>query len=504
MSRNGRMTGAVAALLLTAISCAQRGAAPDAQEPEPWAVTAWGQRYEIFAEAGPLVAGVVSTSHTHVTVLEGFAPLTTGVVSAVLIDSTGSTSSFTQKQALRAGIFSVEIKPTAAGVYKLEFHVQGAGGTERIPSGRVRVGVPSQPGGLIEPPAKPALTAGQVAAPATGEAISFLKEQQWRIPFATVWAESGTLRPSVSGPGRVRPAAGGEAILTAPLDGVVAAQRQFYVGSLVSRGGTAAELRPRVASGRTLAEIQSEWTLAKDRLGRLERLFIAEAVSRAELDRARANVGRLQAESDAVRGVGRTIAVIAPFAGRIAEVMVTPGQAVEAGASLARLVQIDPLWIELGLRPEQAHGPEFKPVGLVIQGGPEQAPLSFADRSIRFVSMAPEVDRSTGLVQAILEVRGAKSLRVGSAVQVEVLLAGSRSGIVLPSEAIVDDAGVAVVYVQSEGESFERREVTIVARQGDRVLVQAIRSNDRIVTRGAAAIRRSAQMSSGEIEGHVH
>ena len=79
-----------------------------------------------------------------------------------------------------------------------------------------------------------------------------------------------------------------------------------------------------------------------------------------------------------------------------------------------------------------------------------------------------------------------------------------RAGIVGPAEAIVDDAGVPVVYVQPEGESFVRREIRIVGRQGDRVLVEGVGPADRVVTRGAAAIRRSAQMSSGEVEGHVH
>ena len=84
------MIGAGAALALVGTGCTKRGAAPHAAEHEPWAVTSWGQRYEIFAEADPLQVGVTVKSHTHVTILDGFAPLTEGVVSAVLIDSTGT------------------------------------------------------------------------------------------------------------------------------------------------------------------------------------------------------------------------------------------------------------------------------------------------------------------------------------------------------------------------------------------------------------------------------
>ena len=503
MSRTGWMMGAVAALALVTNGCARRAADTHAHEPESWAVTSWGERYEIFAEAAPLAVGETSKSHTHVTILDGFAPLTEGVVSAVLIDSTGATSVFTQPKALRAGIFSIEIKPQVAGTFDLVFRVESKAGSEEIRSGRVEVGSHDHPGGLIEAPARPgAVTAPVVAAGA--DPIGFLKEQQWRIPFATEWAQSGSLNPSVSGPARIRPAAGGEAVLTAPLDGVVVPSSRLYVGLAVSRGGTVVNLRPRATSGRSFAEIESESRLASERLARLEELFAAEAVSRAELDRARAQAATLRAELDAVGGTGRTVGVTAPFSGRIAEIMVTPGEAVAAGASLARLVRTDPLWVEVGLRPEVVGTLGAAPAGLVIQGGPGQAPVSFGAQSVRLVSRAPEVDRTTGLVQTIVEVRGAEGLRVGTAVQAEVLLPGQRAGIVVPAEAIVDDAGVPIVYVQPEGESFVRREVRIVGRQGDRVLVEGVGPADRVVTRGAAAIRRSAQMSSGEVEGHVH
>lgn len=503
MSRIGWMMGAIAALALVASGCAKREAETHAHDPEPWAVTSWGERYEIFAEADPLAVGETSKSHTHVTILDGFAPLTEGVVSAMLIDSTGATAVFKQPKALRAGIFSIEIKPQVAGTFDLVFRVESKAGTEEIRSGRVEVGSHDHPGGLAEPPAPPAAAAVPAVA-AGGDPISFLKEQQWRIPFATEWARSGSLSPSVSGPARIRPAAGGEAVLTAPLDGVVVPSSRLYVGLAVSRGGIVVELRPRAASGRSFAEIESESKLASERLARLEELFAAEAVSRAELDRARAHAATLRAELDAVGGTGRTVPVTAPFSGRIAEIMITPGEAVAAGASLARLVQTDPLWVEVGLRPEIAGTLGGSPVGLVIQGGPGQAPISFEARSVRLISSSPEVDRTTGLVQTIVEVRGAEGLRVGTAVQAEVLLPGQRAGIVVPAEAIVDDAGVPVVYVQPEGESFVRREVRIVGRQGDRALVEGVGPADRVVTRGAAAIRRSAQMSSGEVEGHVH
>lgn len=503
---------AAAALALLAGGCARPAADGHGHEHAnghghghghgPWTVTAWGERHEIFAEADPLAVGEASTSHTHVTVLDGFAPLAAGKVSAILVDRSGARAEFTQDRPVREGIFSIEITPEIAGTYDLAFRVESAAGTEEIPAGRVQVGPTQESAGrLIEAPAPPDTSR---PAAAGGDPVSFLKEQQWRIPFATAWARPGALHPSVTGPARVRPAAGGEAVLTAPLDGVVAPSAGLYVGRDVPRGGTVVELRPRAASGRSHAEIEAEARLAAERLARLEDLHRAEAVSLAEVERARARAATVRAELDAVRGTGRTVPVAAPFAGRIAEVRVTPGEAVNAGTALARLVRPDPLWVEVGLRSDQSASLDGAPAGLVVQRGPDEAPLRFDARAVRLVSRAPEVDRATGLVPAILEVRGAAGLRAGTAVHAEILLAGSRDGIVVPAEAIVDDAGVPVVYVQAGGESFLRREVRVLARQGERALVEGVGPADRIVTRGAAAIRRAAQMSSGAVEGHVH
>jgi cobalt-zinc-cadmium efflux system membrane fusion protein len=366
------------------------------------------------------------------------------------------------------------------------------------------VGSASKPGGVVEPPASSIVADSTRAPRPAGDPIGFLKEQQWRIPFATAMASSGTLQHSVRGHARIRPAAGGEALLAAPLDGVVTPSSRLYVGRDVQRGATVAQLTPRPTSGRSYAEIESESRLASDRLERLEELLRREAVSRASVERARAEDATLRAELDAVGGRGRAVSVDAPFTGRIAEVMVVPGQAVQAGAALVRLTQSQPVWVEVALRPEHATLLGTGAAGLVIEGSSGGPPVSLSARDVRLVSRSPEVDRTTGGVLATFEVRGATPLRIGTAADAEVLLPAQRSGIIIPIEAVVDDAGVPVVYIHAEGETFQRREVEILARQGERALVNGIDEGERVVTRGGAAIRRASQLSSGAVEGHVH
>jgi multidrug efflux pump subunit AcrA (membrane-fusion protein) len=189
----------------------------------------------------------------------------------------------------------------------------------------------------------------------------------------------------------------------------------------------------------------------------------------------------------------------------VAEVSVTPGQTVAAGAPLGRLVRVQPLWLVVALRPEAAARVTKAPRGLFLSRPGQQAEVEVEARDVKLVSRSPEVDPRTASVAVILEVnRSAAELPLGSTVEAELRLAGETRGVVIPLSALVDDSGTTVAYVQLEGESFARREVRVLGRLGDTALVEGVKPGERLVTRGAAAVRRSSLLSSSAPEGHVH
>ena len=156
-------------------------------EGESWAVTAWGEHFELFPEIDALVSNETAGAHVHVTVLDGFKPATEGSVTVVLLDTTGVEERFSATEVIRPGIFNVEIRPGQPGERTLSFDVEVGGVKETIPGGSVLVGTPGDPGGLI--------SQAQTLPTVDGdETVSFLKEQQWRTRFATQWAEEGELR----------------------------------------------------------------------------------------------------------------------------------------------------------------------------------------------------------------------------------------------------------------------------------------------------------------------
>ena len=76
---------------------------------------------------------------------------------------------------------------------------------------------------------------------------------------------------------------------------------------------------------------------------------------------------------------------------------------------------------------------------------------------------------------------------------------------VVPAAAVVDDAGRPIVFVQREGETFERRAVTLGPRSGDVVqITEGVKPGDRVVTKGAYLVRLASLSTSVPAHGHVH
>lgn len=498
------------AVLLLFLGACQRG--EDAHdhahaEDENWSVTSWGSRYEIFAECEPLVAGQAAKSHTHVTVLDDFSPLRSGKVLAVLRSHDGRESVFAQDKPTRDGIFSVVIEPVSTGDYDLAFRVVGATGIEEVQSGRVRVGTAEAPGGRIDDHAHEGEEAhghGDAAHAHSPDAVSFLKEQQWRTAFRTERAISGDVSASVLATATIRAAAGAEVLLTAPLDGIVGTETRVFVGRDVKKGDTLVSLAPRASSSVTLSELTAEAEVARARVARLEELLKLGAVSQAEVETARARLAALEPSLAAARGsTASDLTVRAPFDGRIAEVHVGPGSAVDAGDPLVRLVRTPPVWIEAAIAPRDVSRLRGNPTGVTLEA-PGGEPVLVAGKELRLISVSPEIDRNTGTVTVILETKRTLPYPLGSLVSAAILLETTSSGILVPATAITDDAGTPVMYVQLGGESFERREVAIVTRQGASIVVEGVRAGERVVVIGGNAIRRASLLSSGEVEGHVH
>jgi len=335
--------------------------------------------------------------------------------------------------------------------------------------------------------------------------ISVLTEQQWPTDFVTVAATSRVVAPGLEVTGTLEAVPGRLAEITAPVAGIVRWDRNQESpaeGMRVRSGEPLIQLSPVGGDG-TFASMQSDAARLEREVARAERLVAAEAIPARRLEEARHDleVVRAQLEAiDATPGDGYVLALIAPIDGVVMDRTFTPGQRVEAGTSLLRI--LDPRRLHLKLHvpaTESDRLAEINAATFTPEGGGE------VSRTKQLVSVGAALDPIRRTVPVIFSVdNDAGLLRPGMLVTGRLLGGPPEPALAVPSAAIRDEDGLLVAYVQISGESFERRAVTVGATDGQwTTILSGVRRGERVVTRGQYQIKLSS-LNTSEISDHGH
>jgi multidrug efflux pump subunit AcrA (membrane-fusion protein) len=124
----------------------------------------------------------------------------------------------------------------------------------------------------------------------------------------------------------------------------------------------------------------------------------------------------------------------------------------------------------------------------------------------RLVFVGIQVDPATRTVPLVYEVENPdRRLRIGQAVTLFVETARAETTLAIPGSAIIEEDGRPVAFVQVSGETFEKRDLALGIRDGTWVQVlEGLAEGERVVTRGAYAVRLASVSSAIPAHGHVH
>jgi membrane fusion protein, heavy metal efflux system len=500
------------AVALVAAGCSRTPepvALPAEPEIEALSVTRWTDKTELFAEYPPLVAGETSRFAIHLTQLEPFRALTEGHVDVHLRG--GQDETFSVDAPSRPGIFGVDVKPTRPGRRQLVIVVKSGGLSDEHSVGDVEVYAD------VEAARNVPRSEGDDAG------IRFLKEQQWALDFGTAAVAERSLRESIRVAARLEPRPDGAADVVAPINGRLIVVANLALGATVARGQELARLLPPPSMPgdlpqlqRAQADAQTALALATRDRERAERLAAAGAAPARRLDdarsaeeHARARVTAAEASLahyNAARSGGATsgeglFSVRAPLGGAVAERQATAGANVSTGAVLFRIVDVADVLV-IGQIPEAAaSGARDATVAEVeVARQPERIP---AGRRVGVGRVLDPQARTLPITFAFDNRR--QALPVGQSLFLHLLLDATSPRPVVPAAAIVDDAGRPIVFVQREGETFDRRPVTLGPRSGDLVQVlEGVKRGERVVTKGAYLVRLASLSTSVPAHGHVH
>lgn len=498
---------------------ASAGAHSDAHASELTAqsITHFTDRTELFVEFEPLIVGQESRFAAHLTWLSdpknaaaGFRPVTEGRATLTLAGPAGE-QTFAVDAPKSPGIFRPMAKPQHAGGHQARLRLESAEGVVVHDLGEVTVHADQH-----------AALHAQDEETASGGEIAFLKEQQWKIDFATAAVGERVIRDSIAAAGQIRAAGGREAQVVAPSAGLIAVAGGNFprIGQQVKKGELLAYLVPRLggesdAATLALSARRAELGVeqARRERERLEGLFAAEAIperrlidARAQEQLARAELGAAQQRLAPYQGSAGGLPVRAPLSGVLIDVKAAPGAAVEAGQSLLHIADLNRVWLEVSV-PESQVGKLRQASGAWFRlDGYERTFDLEVGRNARRVALGGVIDKNSRTVPLIFEFDNHNSgLPVGLSAQVQVATGQTQQAVALPASAVIDDNGQAVVFVQKSGEAFERRPVVLGPRDGDVFAVRSgLNAGERIVTRGAYYVRLASTAPAAIGAGHVH
>ncbi len=475
-------------------------------------ITDFTEFSELFVEFPALVVAQQSVFIIHLTRLDNFQPISSGVVTLTLSGGGVATEVFSTDKPDIPGIFRLQVLPVHAVKRQLNLYFKGEKIDVVHPLGIYKVH-PSQDAAKLQ----------TIKQEQPVDAISFLKEQQWQLDFAVTQAVMGQARASVQATGSLRPPANGEAHLSAVSTGHLRARGGFpYPGMQIEAGQALADISPRLGTGDDLSTLKadfdkasSEHKLAKQERQRLTKLWQAKAISKSRLLEAESAEVVSKAELDAaMRRYQQTIGgkqnnfaipVLAPISGVLAQVNVAPGQYVHEGDALFHIVDIDRLWLEARIA-EADIALLQQPAGAWFTLKGFDSSFNTFDLDGSLVALGGAIDPVSRTLPLIFEFNNPDlRLRSGMFATVRVYTGKVERGVMVPSSAIFNDGGQEVVYVMLGGETFQRRVVRLGLRDGERVqLVSGVKAGERVVSRGAYLIRLASAGVAEVGHGHAH
>ena len=479
---------------LLALPACDAGEAAEEHEHPSVVVTQWNDSTELFLEYPHLLAGQATGNWAiHLSDMSTFKPITEGTLTVRFLRNGREAQTFTVEAPARDGIFLLDpvIEQPGAHQVRLVLNSPQAVSEHTLPEVHVWADEGQLPHAEEE----------------AGGGIAFLKEQQWQIPFAIHPAREQPVSRAVSAPGEIVAPDGALAQVTAPTSGIALAASNRgapSVGQTVRADEVLAVLNPTAGEG-GYARARGELERLEREVARAERLYAAGAIPQKRLEEARHDLEIARAEVRAIGGGGEDgdfrLRVRSPISGVVAERSFIPGGRVEAGEPMFTVVDPSTVWLRVQLPPGAASS--------LVQGARAAFTVDGTQRTFetsRLVTVGSVLDPETRTVPAVFAVENPGGmLKVGQYARATVPVGGTVTGVAIPNDAIVDDNGTPVAFVQTGGESFERRVLTLGESDATHTqVIQGIRPGEMVVATGAYQVRLASMSGNDFAGGHAH
>lgn len=462
-------------------------------------VTQFNNSTELFMEYPQLVVKTEAKFLIHLNDLTNFKPITEGKMTIEFVNQSGGKVTANLNKPARAGIFTPTVKFDNPGNYTMTINLNSSQASDQIVVNNIIV-----------------YSSENEVPPEEDEAfsnISFLKEQQWKIDFATEPVIKRNLQSSVPATGEIIAKPELYSKVVSPVGGILLPKNNSNfprLGSFVSKGTVLLNISPSADASSNIQKIKSDYLLAKSEYERVQNLFDKKAASQKRLDESRFDFETKQASYnsliDQIKFTENGYAIVSPIDGYIESISVNLGSQITGGQELVTIINPSRLILKANVpasKFEDANN--SKDASFKIEGYKDE--LLISSLNGRKISVSSSLNTENRTVPVYFEFGNTQNkIKVGMYAEVFIKTGDIQESISIPESAIIDEDGMHTVYVEIEGEAFEKRILKTGISDGGYIQVfEGLKEGERLVTKGAYQVRLAALSPESAIgQGHVH
>jgi RND family efflux transporter MFP subunit len=482
------------------MACKQKAAKeePAAESLEPLAYTLYSSKSELFVEFKPLVVGQTSKFAAHLTLLgENFLPYTEGTVTVSFIQN-GKGIKNTAISPSSPGIFRLALQPAQAGTGKLVFDIQTAAFTDQFIIDSIPVFADEKAAIAAQPKE------------AGGSDISYLKEQAWKVEFANAPVMKETMFDVVKTTGEIQSAPGDEVTIASKSNGIIKFVGNNNITGSVIRAGqtmftvTGGEIPfENVEAAKQTA--RAELASAKNEYTRVSELIKDKLITQAEFQNAKLRYEQAQITLNTLgRNYSGGKSLSSTINGFIKNIMVSEGQFVTAGQPLATITKNQRLILkaDVSLKDADKINSIQEANFTIIQN---KQSYNTKELNGKVLAVGKTTAGNSPFIPIHFQIDSKPGMLPGSFAEVFLKTTPINDALVIPVSALVEEQGIFYVFVQTEGESFQKRELKLGANDGQKVQVlSGVAEGERVVTKGGYQIKLSQASGALPAHGHEH
>ncbi len=461
-------------------------------EVENIKITKFSANYEIFAEINPFVVGQESEFIIHYTKLTDFKPVTTGYLSIILSGSINDVLKI--DTVARPGIYLATYTPQNSGNFNLSFILNDGNIADTI---RVEE--------LI------CYTSKEEAERNTKKSedgIVFLKEEAWKIDFGLEKIGLTNFRNSAKAVAKVVYNPKDLVYVTANISGIIEIYDNSLVeGKKVTKGTRLFTIMPNSTRDDNYAvryeQAKAEFNRAKGEFSRISELFSSKLTTEKEYLEAKSAFERADAvfRNYSKYSDGKSNIVKATASGTITQILISSGQYIEAGMPIAVIANSESLVLELEIPKNELYRlGQINTINLIYAN----EAFDLTEYGLKQIGQ-PIISNNSSLASVKYLFKNERGVLPNSVVDVYVKGSSIESSITVPKESVWEDQGHYYVFVQKNGELFEKREVFINGFDGFRYQISGgLNDGEVVVTKGAYRVMLASKSSELPANAHTH